>query len=101
VESSNEGPASMGVIAGGEEASESGSSEAEVVRMRETDCTLSGGGISIGHAIGFGAPCILSSLPGNLKHEKLFHDRNGGVSKPRRDGAFILQDSEANSDSGK
>ena len=60
-----------------------------------------GGGISIGCAIGIGASCILSLLPGKMKHEKLFHDRNQGVSKPRRDGASLLLDSEVNSGSGR
>ena len=40
-----------------------------------TDLGL-GGGISIGCAIGVGVSCILSSLPGKMKHEKLFRDRN-------------------------
>lgn len=70
VESSKEGGASIGVMAGGEEASESGSSGTEAVRIREND---SGGGISIGRAIGVGA----SSLPGKVKHEKRFHGTNG------------------------
>lgn len=40
-----------------------------------TDLGL-GGGISIGCAIGVDASCILSSLPGKMKPEKLFCDRN-------------------------
>ena len=96
VESSKEGVASTGVAAGGEEASESGSSVAEVVRIREN-----GSGISIGRAIGVGASCILSSLPGKMKLERLFRDRNLGGNKPRRDVASMLSDSEASSGSGK
>jgi len=37
VDSSKEGATSIGVVAGGEEASESGSSAAEAVRMGEND----------------------------------------------------------------
>ena len=78
VESSKE--ASIGVTAGGEEASESGSPAVEAVRMGENDLSFSGGGISIGSAIGVGAPCTLSSLPGKMKHEKLFRDGTEGVA---------------------
>jgi len=63
VESSKEGAASMGVAAGGDEASESGSSAAVAAWTGENGRSFSGGGISIGRAIGVGASCILSSLP--------------------------------------
>ena len=70
----------MRIAAGGEEASESGSSEAEVVRIGESDCRFSGGGISISRVIGVSTSesesGILSSLPAKMKHEELFHHVN-------------------------
>ena len=67
----------MRVAASGEEASELGSSETEAVRIGESDCRFSRGEISIGRVIGVNTsesePGILSSLPGKMKHEKLFH----------------------------
>jgi hypothetical protein len=78
VESSKEGGASIGVAAGGEEASESGSSAEEVVWIGDNDRSFSGGGISIGRAIGVGASCILSSLPRKMKNEKLSRQKLRG-----------------------
>lgn len=77
----------MRVAAGGEEASELGSSEAEAVPIG-TDCRFSGGGISIGRAIGVGTSesGILSSLPVKMKHEELSHygNRVGIATKASR-----------------
>lgn len=81
VESSKEGAASIGVTAGGEEVSESGSSAAEVVRIGEND--FSGGGISIGRAIGVGASCILLSLPEKMKDENSFTLETDGEQTSR------------------
>jgi hypothetical protein len=71
VESSKEGAASIGVAAGSEK------------------------GISIDRAIGVSMSCILSSLPGKMKNEILFCDRNRrGSNLIEMERASTLSNSE-------